>query len=162
MGPKQAAWTGRAGTFHEKAHAIRWVEPPCSPRRALVAMRGGFWTGGAVAQAPRQNTPQAVAVEVAPVVKKIVPVRIEALGSVTPIASVAVKPRVDTEITEVHFRDGAMVKKGDLLFTLDSRAIEAQAKQIEGLLAGARANLEEAERDVTRYTELVAKNATTM
>ena len=128
----------------------------------IVAMRGGFWTGGAVAQAPRQNTPQAVAVEVAPVVKKIVPVRIEALGSVTPIASVAVKPRVDTEITEVHFRDGAMVKKGDLLFTLDSRAIEAQAKQIEGLLAGARANLEQAERDVTRYTELVAKNATTI
>ncbi len=88
--------------------------------------------------------------------------RIEALGTVTPIASVAVKPRVDSEITGVHFRDGAMVNQGDLLFTLDSRTIEAQARQIEGLLAGAKANLEQAERDVTRYTELLAKNATTL
>jgi multidrug efflux system membrane fusion protein len=127
-----------------------------------VAMRGGFWNGGAVAQAPRTNTPQAVPVEVQLAQKKSVPVRIEALGSVTPIASVAVKPRVDTEITEVHFRDGAKVNRGDLLFTLDSRAIEAQAKQIEGQLAGARANLEQAERDVARYTDLVAKSATTI
>jgi RND family efflux transporter MFP subunit len=73
-----------------------------------------------------------------------------------------VKPRVDTEITQVHFRDGAMVRKGELLFSLDSRALEAQAKQIEGLLAGAKANLEQAERDVARYTELVAKSATTI
>ena len=128
----------------------------------VVAMRGGFWTGGAVAQAPRLSAARAVPVDVAAAVKRTVPVRIEALGSVTPIASVAVKPRVDTEITGVHFRDGAMVKKGDLLFTLDSRAIEAQAKQVEGVLAGAKANLDQAERDVTRYTELIAKNATTM
>jgi RND family efflux transporter MFP subunit len=101
-------------------------------------------------------------VEVTQAVRKLVPVRIEVLGSVTPIASVAVKPRLDTEITDVHFRDGAMVHKGDLLFTLDSRAIEAQAKQVEGLLAGAKANLEQAERDVARYSELLAKNATTV
>ncbi len=88
--------------------------------------------------------------------------RIEALGTVTPIASVAIKPRVDSEIVGVHFGDGAMVKQGDLLFTLDSRAIEAQIRQVEGLLAGARANLEQAERDVARYTELVAKSATTL
>ena len=128
----------------------------------VVAVRGGLWTGGAVAQAPRLSAARAVPVDVAPAVKRTVPVRIEVLGSVTPIASVAVKPRVDTEITGVHFRDGAMVKKGDLLFTLDSRAIAAQAKQVEGLLAGAKANLDQAERDVTRYTELIAKNATTV
>jgi multidrug efflux system membrane fusion protein len=128
----------------------------------VVAMRGGLWTGGAVAQAPRLSAPRAVPVEVARAVKGAVPVRIEVLGSVTPIASVAVKPRLDSEITDVHFRDGALVQKGDLLFRLDGRAIEAQAKQIEGLLAGARANLEQAERDVARYTELVAKNATTI
>jgi RND family efflux transporter MFP subunit len=115
-----------------------------------------------VAQAPRLHAPQAVPVEVVPAVKKTVPVRIDVLGAVTPIASVAVKVRVDTDIVDVHFRDGAMVNKGDLLFTLDSRAIEAQAKQVEGLLVGAKANLEQAERDVTRYTELIAKSATTL
>jgi multidrug efflux system membrane fusion protein len=115
-----------------------------------------------VAQAPRANAPQVVPVEVQLAQKKTVPVRIEALGTVTPIASVAIKPRVDTEITEVHFRDGAMVNRGDLLFTLDSRTIEAQAKQIEGQLASAKANLEQAERDVARYTDLAAKSATTI
>jgi RND family efflux transporter MFP subunit len=129
---------------------------------AIAATRSGLWPGGAVAQAPRQNAPRAVPVEVVTATKKVVPVRIEVLGSVTPIASVAIKPRVDSEITGVHFGDGALVRQGDLLFTLDSRAIEAQVRQVEGLLAGARANLEQAERDVARYTELLAKSATTL
>jgi RND family efflux transporter MFP subunit len=126
-----------------------------------AATRGGLWSGGAVAQAPRQNAARAVPVEVTTAVKKVAPVRIDALGSVTPIAGVAVKPRVDSEIVGVHFRDGAMVNKGDLLFTLDSRAIEAQIRQVQGVLEGAKANLEQAERDVARYTELIAKSATT-
>jgi RND family efflux transporter MFP subunit len=128
---------------------------------AFAATRSGLWSG-AIAQAPRQNAQRAVPVEVVTAVKKVVPVRIEALGSVTPIASVAVKSRVDSEITAVHFRDGALVREGDPLFTLDSRTIEAQVRQVEGLLAGAKANLEQAERDVARYTELIAKNATTL
>ena len=129
---------------------------------AIAATRSGLWPGGAIAQAPRQTAARAVPVEVVTATRKVVPVRIEALGSVTPIASVAIKPRVDSEITGVHFRDGALVQQGDLLFTLDSRAIEAQVRQVEGLLAGARANLEQAERDVARYTELLAKSATTL
>ena len=60
--------------------------------------------------------------EVAKAVRKQVPVRIDALGTVTPIASVAIKARVDTAIVGVHFQDGAHVDKGDLLFTLDCRA----------------------------------------
>jgi membrane fusion protein, multidrug efflux system len=132
----------------------------------FAATRGGLWSGwswsgGAVAQAPRANAPRSVPVEVATAIKKTVPVRIEALGSVTPIASVAIKSRIDTEIVGVHFSDGAMVREGEVLFTLDSRAIEAQIKQQQGLLEGAKANLEQAERDVARYTELLAKNATT-
>jgi membrane fusion protein, multidrug efflux system len=126
-----------------------------------VATRGGLWSSGAVAQAPRQEAPRAVPVEVATATKQGVPVRVEALGSVTPIASIAVKPRIDSEIVGVHFRDGAMVNKGDLLFTLDSRAIEAQIRQVQGVLEGAKANLEQAERDVARYVELIAKSATT-
>ena len=45
---------------------------------------------------------------------------------------------------------------------MDGRSIEAQIKQIEGLLKGAKAQLEQAQRDVERYTELLAKNATTL
>jgi RND family efflux transporter MFP subunit len=91
-----------------------------------------------------------------------VPVQIELLGTVTPIASVALKSRLETEITAVHFRDGVIVKQGDLLFTLDSRAIEAQIREVEATLASAKAQLEQNERDLERYTELVEKNAATV
>jgi multidrug efflux system membrane fusion protein len=126
-----------------------------------IATRGQWFPQGAVAQAPSQTGPRAVPVDVAVAVRRMQPVRIEALGTVTPMRSVAVKSRLDSEITEVHFVDGAKVNEGDLLFTLDSRAIEAQIKQVQGVLASAKAQLEQAERDVARYLELVAKNATT-
>jgi len=113
---------------------------------------------GAVAQAPR--TERNVPVDVAVAVKKRVPVRVDLLGSVTPIASVAVKSRLDSEIVGVHFQDGAMVRQGDILFTMDARAIEAQLHQAEGTLAKDQALLEGAERDVRRYTDLVSKGAT--
>jgi membrane fusion protein, multidrug efflux system len=109
------------------------------------------------AQAPRERT---VPVDVAVASKKRVPVRVDLLGTVTPIASVAVKTRVDTEIMAVHFQDGAMVRAGDILFTLDARATEAQLHQAEGTLAKDQAQLEGAERDVRRYTDLVSKGAT--
>jgi multidrug efflux system membrane fusion protein len=127
-----------------------------------AAAKWGYWqTDGAVAQAPRAATPRSIPIDVATATLKKVPVRIDLLGTVTPIASVAVKTRVDSEISAVHFRDGAIVKQGDPLFTLDGRSIEAQIKQFEGLLKGAKAQLEQAQRDVDRYTELLAKNATT-
>jgi membrane fusion protein, multidrug efflux system len=117
---------------------------------------------GAVAQAPRgPQGPRTVPVEVAKAAKKPVPVRVDALGTVTPIRSVAIKSRLETTIVDVHFNDGASVKEGDLLFTLDSRQIEAQIRQVEAVLAGARAQFEQAERDFERQTELMTKNATT-
>lgn len=106
---------------------------------------------------PRRVIP----VEVVTAVQRNMPVRIEALGTVTPIASVAIKARLETMITDVHFRDGAMVNAGDLLFTLDSRQLEAEIKRVEAVIAGAVAQQEQAERDVVRYGELIAKNATT-
>jgi len=90
-----------------------------------------------------------------------VPVRIEALGTVTTMASVAVKARVDSEITAVKFEDGARVKQGDVLFVLDGRSIEADMKRVEATIVSAEAQFEQAMRDVKRYTELVAKNAST-
>jgi len=115
---------------------------------------------GAVTQAPRGPAERAVQVDVAAAVKKRVPVSVNLLGTVTPIASVSIKPRVDTEIRAVHFQDGAMVRQGDILFTLDSSSLEAQLRQAEGNLAKDRAQLEGAERDVNRNTGLVAKGAT--
>ena len=124
----------------------------------IVLLVRGLSTGDGAARS--QVAGRVVPVEVATAERKAVPVRIESLGNVTPIASVAIKPRVDTSITAVHFRDGAAVKQGDMLFTLDGRAIEAQIAQTEGMVARDKAQLAGAERDVARYTDLVAKSAT--
>jgi multidrug efflux system membrane fusion protein len=124
----------------------------------LVVLVRGLWTADGAART--QTQPRVVPVEVATAERKPTPVRLQALGNVTPIASVAIKARVDTAITAVHFRDGAEVKQGDPLFTLDGRAIEAQIAQTEGMVARDRAQLAGAERDVARYTDLVAKSAT--
>jgi multidrug efflux system membrane fusion protein len=125
----------------------------------LLPAKWNPWSAeSAVAQAPRGE--RGVPVDVALAVKKRVPVGVDLLGSVTPIAMVAVKPRVDTEIVGVHFQDGAEVRQGDLLFTLDARALQTQLQQAEGNLAKDKALLDGAERDVTRNTGLVAKGAT--
>ena len=128
----------------------------------VVALLTRSWStsNNAAAQNARQAA-RTVPVEVAIAEKRPVPVRLEALGNVTPIASVAIKARLETVITGVHFADGARVKAGDLLFTLDGRQIEAEIKRVEAVITGAEAQLDQAGRDVLRYTELVAKNAST-
>ena len=50
----------------------------------------------------------------------------------------------------MHFADGALVKDGDILFTLDNRQLEAQIRQAEAVLARDKAQLEAAERDLRR------------
>src|SRR5947207_13234997 len=118
------------------------------------------WMGGnASAQGPQR--PRAISVEVAKAERKAVPVDVDAIGTVTPISSVALKSRLETTIVAVHFEDGAKVNEGDLLFTLDSRQIDAQIEQAEGTLAMDPAQLEAAQRDLRRYNDLVAKGATT-
>jgi multidrug efflux system membrane fusion protein len=130
---------------------------------ALAGLGVFLWTSSsaqkAAAQAPRGE--RVIPVAVAKAVRKPVPVRLEALGTVTMIAGVAIKPRVDSEIVAVKFEDGAHVKQGDVLFVLDGRSIEAEIKRVEAVIAGAQAQYEQAQRDVARYTDLVAKNATT-
>jgi multidrug efflux pump subunit AcrA (membrane-fusion protein) len=87
---------------------------------------------------PLRRVPVATAVAV----RKKSPFSIEVLGNVTTIASVAIRPRIDDEIVGVHFVDGSEGKKGDLLITLDTRALEGQLQQAEATLARDKAQLE--------------------
>lgn len=125
----------------------------------IAVLVRGLWTTDGVA-ARTQAQARAVPVETATAERKTMPVQLRALGTVTPIASVAIKTQVDTTITGVRFRDGARVEKGDELFTLDCRQIEADMKRVEAVINGAQATFEQAQRDVERYTDLVARNAT--
>src|SRR4029453_2671894 len=117
------------------------------------------WMGGnASAQGPQR--PRTISVEIAKAERKAVPVDVDAIGTVTPISSVALKARLETTIVAVHLEEGAKVNEGDLLFTLDSRQIDAQVEQAEGTLAKDQAQLEGALRDLRPYTDLVAKGST--
>ena len=93
----------------------------------VYAARDWLHPTGAVAQSKAPE--RTVAVEVAKAKRKQVPVQIEALGTVTPMASVNIKPRLDTSIVSVDFADGAAVNKGDVLFRLDSRAMRPRSSR---------------------------------
>ncbi|QWG21110.1 efflux RND transporter periplasmic adaptor subunit [Bradyrhizobium sediminis] len=126
---------------------------------AAYVTRTSWMNGGGSVQGPPRA--RVVSVEVAKADRKPVPVDVDSIGTVTPISSVALKSRVETTIVSVHFEDGAKVNKGDLLFALDARQIDALIEQAEGVLAKDQAQLEAAQRDVRRYGDLIGKGATT-
>jgi membrane fusion protein, multidrug efflux system len=85
------------------------------------------------------------------------PIQVNAIGTVQSIATVIIKSRIDGQIADVHFEEGQDVKEGDLLFTLDNRAFQAQLAQAEAVLQRDRAQLERARLELQRQTELAGR-----
>jgi membrane fusion protein, multidrug efflux system len=85
------------------------------------------------------------------------PIQVNAIGTVQSIATVIIKSRVDGQIADVHFEEGQDVKEGDLLFTLDNRSFQAQLAQAEAILQRDRAQLERAQLELKRQTELAGR-----
>jgi multidrug efflux system membrane fusion protein len=83
-----------------------------------------------------------------------VPIEIAANGTVVADAVVTIRPRVDGQIEQVHVREGQMVRRGDPLFTLDSRMARALLAQQEAQLARDRALAARAQSDASRYLSL--------
>ena len=112
------------------------------------------------AQAARTGGPPARALPVlaAEVASRAMPVEIATIGNVQPIASVAVKPRIDGQIAKVAVQDGQEVKAGDLLFQLDSRQAQAALDQALATLERDRAQLAGAQRELDRLTPLGRKD----
>jgi len=84
---------------------------------------------------------------------------IDALGTVTPVYTVTVTSRVQGQITNVYYREGQMVRKGDPLLEIDPRPYEAAVTQMEGQLAHDEAVLTEAKIDQERYQQAFNRNA---
>jgi multidrug efflux system membrane fusion protein len=115
---------------------------------------------GATAPAGTQPRSPGVPVEVGAVTRKPMPQIIDAVGAVQPIASIPIKARLDSQVMQVHVAEGARVKEGDLLFTLDSRQLRAQSDQITAQIAKDMAQIEQAKRDLVRAEDLAAKGVT--
>jgi membrane fusion protein (multidrug efflux system) len=81
------------------------------------------------------------------------------VGEVRGSQEVELRARVSGVLTSKHFADGAMVKQGELLYTIDAREYRAQLATAEAQLASAEANLARARQDVERYEPLLAENA---
>ncbi|MGO9404267.1 MAG: efflux RND transporter periplasmic adaptor subunit [Terriglobales bacterium] len=84
---------------------------------------------------------------------------LNALGTVTPVYTDMVTSRVQGEITQVYYREGQMVQKGDPLIEIDPRPYQAALTQAEGQLAHDQAVLTEAKIDLERYKEALSRNA---
>jgi membrane fusion protein, multidrug efflux system len=100
----------------------------------------------------------AVPVTVVRVVQETVPVRINAIGNVEAFSTVAVKARVDGQIVTVNMREGAAVKKGEVLFRIDPRPYEAALRQAEANALRDAAARDQARSQDRRYQELLEKN----
>jgi multidrug efflux system membrane fusion protein len=114
-----------------------------------------FETATETRTAPRPPPAQAVMADVA--TEAPAPFLITAIGTIQSISTVIIKSRVDGEIAKVHFEEGQEVKEGDLLFTLDNRAFAAQLTQSEANLERDRAQLQRAQGEVKRQTELATR-----
>jgi multidrug efflux system membrane fusion protein len=85
--------------------------------------------------APPAAAPAPVPVGVATVERKMVPLQVVTVGNVQAYTTVGVKSQIAGQITKVHFTEGREVKRGDLLFTLDPRPVEASLRQNEANVA---------------------------
>ena len=86
-------------------------------------------------------------------------VYVDAIGTVTPVYTTSVTAQVTGVITEVHYREGQIVKKGDPLVEIDSRPYRATLQQAQGTLERDQNVLAQAEMDLARYRDAWAKNA---
>jgi membrane fusion protein, multidrug efflux system len=108
---------------------------------------------------PQQAAQPAPPVTVAQPVKRTVTDWDEFTGRFEAVEEVQVRARVGGFVTSVEFRDGAIVRAGDLLYVIDPRPFEAVAEQAEGQLSDARAKVELAKRELDRGLNLVQTSA---
>lgn len=105
----------------------------------------------------RTNGPTPVGVAAAG--KGDIKVTLNALGTVTPLATVTVQTQISGQLTEVGFHEGQEVKQGDFLVQIDPRPYQAALDQAQGQLLKDQAMLKEAQVDLARYKTLAAQNS---
>src|SRR5438105_15531477 len=119
--------------------------------KTLLWILGAAWLGLAACSRPEAvSTPKPPAVSVAAVAQRSVPVYGQYVGQTEAVKTVEVRARVEGFIERQVAPDGANVKAGDLLFTIDPRPLEASLRQAEANVARDTAALHQADAAVTQ------------
>ena len=105
-------------------------------------------------QAPASLERPPAPVSVAAAVTQDVPIYIDAVGKIVAREVVSIQPQVSGRITKIHFADGADVKTGDVLFTIDPRPYQAHLNQAEANVAQAQATLNLAKTNFARVQSI--------
>ena len=127
------------------------------PRAIFTAVALVLLAGCGAAKKDATPAPPPRNVTTAKVIAHDSPLYLEEIGTCAAVATVQVQAQVAGEITERHFADGADVKKGDLLFTIDPRPYQAALDQAKGTLAQNRAQLELDKLNLQRAQDLSTK-----
>ncbi len=129
-----------------------WVFPV-----AIILLGGSYFlmlnSGKSVAQ-DKKNSAPSTSVAAALVKKADLNIYITGLGAVTPLNTITVKSRVDGELVQVNYKEGQIVKGGELLAKIDPRPFEVQLMQADGQLARDQELLANARVDLERYRAL--------
>src|SRR5262249_32257976 len=105
------------------------------------------------------SSPASIPVVFRPAVSGDIDITLNALGTVTSLATVTIKSQISGYLVNVAYQEGQVVKKGDLLAEIDSRAYQLALQNAEGTLARDQAMLQSAELDLKRYQDLAKTNA---
>jgi multidrug efflux system membrane fusion protein len=146
--PARASWHRRRSTHIAAALVVLLIV-------AVLVVRKHK---GAPAAADADVTP-AAAIHAATTHLGNMGVYVEALGTVTPAATVNLYSQVNGNVDAVHYTEGQMVKRGDPLLDIDARGYQAQLQQAEGTLQHDRALLAQAQMDLARYREASGQQA---
>ena len=120
---------------------------------------------GAAAASPvrADHTPEpAIPVVLARATRKSVPITFSTIGTIQPIASIAVTSEVSGIVASVKVPDGAEVKQGDVLIEIDARLIDTQIEQAQATVAKDQATIEKAQRDLGRIEKLLKSKFETL
>jgi multidrug efflux system membrane fusion protein len=127
-----------------------------------AAVGVGWWfypREGAQPPARRGDGGAAMPVVAVPAAMGDIDIALNALGTVTSLATVTIKSQISGQLVRVAYQEGQMVNKGDLLAEIDSRPYQLALTQGQGALERDQAMLQGAELDLKRYQDLVKTNA---
>lgn len=137
----------------------RFQTVPKAAFAAVVALSALLLSACSRADAQSSTAPPPPKVTVAEVVSRDVTEWDEFTGRLEAVNNVAVKPRVSGYVSAIRFDEGAMVKKGDLLFEIDARPFQAEVDRLRAELMRVEATVRRAQNDLERAERLSSDNA---